>query len=410
MVSRLSALKVSRLKEPGMYADGNGLYLQVTGPGAKSWVFRYSLRRRPREMGLGSLRKTSLEDARKKAREFGALRDQGIDPIDAKVEAEQNRRLDRAKALTFAKAAEAYIAAQRESWRNAKHAAQWKRTLETYAYPEIGHLSVQAIDTALVHKVLEPIWTKKPETASRVRGRIESVLDWATVRGFRKGENPARWRGHLEKALPARWKLRPVKHHAALPYPEMPAFVSALRAQPGIAAQALEFTILTAGRTSEIINAARTEFDLSGKLWIIPARRMKGGQEHRVPLSARAIEILEQAMPNALAIGDFVFSGGGRQGRLSNMAMIALLRRMGRGDLTVHGMRSTFRDWAAERTNFPREVCEAALAHAVDNKVEAAYRRGDLLDKRRRLMDAWAEFCSKAAPVTGDVVPMRPSA
>ena len=285
------------------------------------------------------------------------------------------------------------MATHRVAWKNDKHAAQWTSTLETYAYPLLGELSIQAVDTTLVMKVIEPIWAKKPETANRVRGRIETILDWATVRGYRQGENPARWRGHLDKLLPSRSKVRKTKHHSALPYAELPAFLTSLREQEGIAARALEFTILTAGRTGEVIGARRSEFNMREKLWAVPAIRMKAGKEHRVPLPDRALDVIST---ETLRDDDFVFPGGRSGQPLSNMAMLKLLQRMGRDDLTVHGFRSTFRDWAAERTNFPNDVVEMALAHAIESKTEAAYRRGDLFNKRRRLMEAWAEYIGRA--------------
>jgi integrase len=443
-IGKLKALNVTRAKEPGMYGDGGGLYLQVTGAGAKSWVFRYWVSERDpttgehvkdpgtnktrgtsREMGLGSFAVISLEEARELAADARRLRHQGVDPIEARREAKQTAALEKAKALKFKDAATAYIAAHCAGWKNEKHAAQWPATLETYAYPVIGGLSVQAIDTALVMKVIEPIWSTKTETASRLRGRVESILDWATVRGYRKGENPARWRGHLDHLLPARSKVRKVEHHPALPYGELAGFLVALRGEEGVAARALEYSILAAARTSETIGAPWNEISTREKLWTIPADRMKAERDHRVPLSKRALAILEE-VKKLRGDGDFVFPGRKRGEPLSNMAMLALIGRMnerrtaaglprwtdpmmGNRDIVPHGFRSTFRDWASERTNFPSEMVEMALAHAVDDKVEAAYRRGDLFDKRRRLMDAWAEFCSKPA-VGGGVVPMRAKA
>ena len=276
---------------------------------------------------------------------------------------------------------------------NPKHRAQWPSTLERYAYPVFGDLPVASIDTALVTNAIEPIWTQKPETASRVRGRIEAVLDWATAREYRQGENPARWRGHLDKLLPARARVRKVKHHAALPYDGLPDFMAALRAQDGIAAQALQFLILTAARTAEVIGARACE--IQGKTWTVPAERMKGERQHRVPLQTAALAIVE-AMSYEHD-GEFVFPGGRRGKPLSQMALAMTLRRMGRSDLTVHGFRSTFRDWAAERTGFPREAAEAALAHVIPDKVEAAYRRGDLFERRRQLMQAWDRYCASGA-------------
>jgi integrase len=345
----------------------------------------------------------SLAEARERAAECRQLRKQGIDPIESRRAAKADRLVAAAKAMTFDQAAAAYITSHRAGWRNPKHAAQWKATLATYASPIIGKLPVSSIDTGLVLQALEPIWATKPETAGRVRGRIEAVLDWTTARGYRTGENPARWRGHLDKLLPARSKVRSVKHHAALPYAELPAFLGSLREQEGASARALEFTILTAARTNESIGAQWSEFDLSGKVWTAPAERMKAGREHRVPLSAAAVEILRR-MENVRE-GELVFPGD-RRAALSNMAMLMLLRRMGREDLTVHGFRSTFRTWAAECTSFPREVIEAALAHLVGDATERAYQRGDLFEKRRRLMDAWGTYCAKPAE-TGAVFKLK---
>jgi integrase len=416
---RLTALKVSRVAgKPGLYADGGGLYLQITNGGA-SWVYRYMLKGKAREMGLGPLALYGLAEARAKALDARRLRHQGIDPIDARRVTNAQDRLSEARAITFRQCADTYIKAHRAGWRNPKHAAQWTTTLATYAEPIIGTLPVQAIDTALVMTVLEqplqakegiePLWTARPETASRLRGRIESILDWAKVRGYRDRENPARWRGHLDKLLPARGKVRRVKHHAALPHGELSTFMAALRAQEGIAARTLEFAILTAARTGEVIGCPWGELDLREKVWIIPAARMKAGKEHRVPLSERAIEILEElAKVSDTKTTAYVFPGNKRDRPLSNMALLMLLRRMGRGDLTAHGFRSTFRDWAAELTNFPSEVAEMALAHTVSSKVEQAYRRGDLFERRRRLMAAWATFCATPAETRrGSVTKLR---
>jgi integrase len=404
---RLTALKVERAKQPGLYADGGGLYLQVSKNGA-SWIYRYMIAGRAREMGLGPRALFGLAEARAKALDARKLRYQGIDPIEARRTERAKARLDVAKAMTFNQCAEAYIAAHRAGWRNDKHAGQWEATLATYAAPVMGSLPVQSIDTGFVMKVIEPLWSTRPETASRLRGRVEAVLDWAAARGYRTGENPARWRGHLDKLLPARSKVRKIEHHAALPYPELPSFLVGLREQEGVAVRALEFTILTAARTGESIGATWSEINWTDKAWTIPGTRMKGGKEHRVPLCDPALTILREMKPAddiQNAAEQFVFSGRKRGRPLSNMAFLMLLRRMGRGDLTAHGFRSSFRDWAAERTNFPSEVAEMALAHAVGNKVEAAYRRGDLFDKRRRLMEAWAVYC--AAPKAGKVVALR---
>jgi integrase len=417
LLGKLNALTVSRQKRPGLYGDGGGLYLQVGAGGAKSWVFRFwvperdrttgellhdpatnKVRGRSREMGLGAYANVSLQEARERALECRKLREKDIDPIDAREAAKRQAAIERAKSLKFKDAAAAYMASHRIAWKNDKHAAQWPATLTKYAYPIIGDLPLHLIDTTLVMKVIEPIWPEKPETANRLRGRIETVLDWATVRGYRHGENPARWRGHLDKLLPSRSKVRKTQHHSALPYTELPAFLVKLRAQEGIAARALEFTILTAARTSEIIGATRPEIDKKNKVWIVPAERMKAGKEHRVPLSDRALEILASVNEVDGKEG-FLLPGRSAGEPLSNMAMLKLLQRMGRTDLTVHGFRSTFRDWAAERTKFPNEVVEMALAHAIGDKVEAAYRRGDLFEKRKLLMHTWASY---AAPQSGD--------
>jgi len=405
-IGRLTALKVDRLKESGMYSDGGGLYLQVTGDGekhvCKSWIFQFKVHGRERQMGLGPLHTISLAEAREKATNCRKQRLEGIDPIDARRAARDQARIESAKAITFKACAEAYIEAHKAGWRNAKHGDQWRNTLATYAYPEVGNTAVQAIDVTLVIKILEPIWQTKTETASRVRGRIESVLDWATARGYRRGENPARWRGHLENLLPKRAKVQKIRHHPALPYREIGAFMAALRAQEGIAALALEFTILTAARTSETREAEPGEFSSDVTVWTVPDGRIKGGKEHRVPLSAEARAIARKMLKSHQ--GKFLFPGGKRGKPLSNGGMSAVLDRMGCDHITVHGFRSTFRDWAAERTTFPNEVVEMALAHVIENKAEAAYRRGDLLERRRPLMEAWAKYCSKSASVTSDKV------
>jgi integrase len=422
-VGKLTALKVGRALPSGMYADGAGLCLQVTGAGAKSWIYRFSLHGKAREMGLGSLSAVSLADARVKAAECRSLRQEGIDPIEARKARQAQAALDAAKAITFKEAAERYIAARRAGWNNVKHAAQWGSTLATYVYPVIGALSVQAIDTPLVCKVLEPIWNVKPETANRVRGRIEAILDWAKLRGMREGDNPARWRGHLEINFPSRSKVKAISHHPALPYSELPDFMVRLRQQVGIGARALEFTILTAGRTAETTGATWSEINAAEKVWTVPAKRMKAKKEHRVPLSAAALSILskrgryvvvQEKLPTSATQTDdaaFIFPGAKRGKSLSNKTMDAVLICMGYkdGKATVHGFRSTFRDWAAERTNFPNEVVEMALAHAVGDKVEAAYRRGDLFEKRRRLMAEWATYCSATlkAAARETVVPLR---
>nr|WP_247897135.1 site-specific integrase [Azospirillum argentinense] len=373
-----------------MHHDGHGLYLQVTETG-KSWVYRYTLHGRSREMGLGPFHTISLKEAREKAAACRKLKLEGIDPLEHRNREIAESRLQAASAVTFKDAADQFIKAHKASWRNPKHAEQWPSTLNSYVYPVFGDISVQAVDVGLVMKVLESIWTTKAETASRVRGRIETILDWATAHGHRTGENPARWRGHLENLLPKRSKVQRVEHHAALPYREIAGFMAALRKQEGVAASALEFLILTASRTGETIGATWDEVDLEHAVWTIPANRIKMAKEHRVPLSASALAVLERV--KKLGTEGFVFPGGKTKRPLSNMAMAKLLERMGRDDITVHGFRSTFRDWAADQTNAPREVAEMALAHAISDKVEAAYRRGNLFEKRQKLMEEWATVC-----------------
>ena len=396
---RLTALKVSRAKLPGMYADGGGLYLQITEGGA-SWVYRYMLNGRAREMGLGPLALFGLQEARAKAQDARRLRHEGVDPIEHRRTARAQQQLDAAKAVTFQQCAERYIASHRAGWRHAKHVEQWESSLQRLAFPVIGALPVQAINTALVMNVIEAIWDEKPETASRVRGRIESILDWAKARGYRTGENTARWKGHLKNLLPPRSKVRMVEHYAAMPYDQLPALMVELRVQDGIDARALEFTILTAARVSEAVGARWSE--ISGDVWTIPAERMKGGKPHRVPLSRRAMDLLK-ALPRN---GDLIFPGP-KLGRALNInAPRKLLIDMGHS-VTVHGFRSSFRDWVAERTSYPNHVAEAALAHAVADKVEKAYRRTDLFEKRRRLMADWAAWCLRPISVNaGNVVPL----
>jgi integrase len=406
-IGRLTALKVEKAKQPGMYPDGGGLYLRVTPEGTKQWVLRYMLDRRPHWMGLGPLSLYSLQEARTKAQEARKLRHEGIDPIEARRAERARKRLEEAKVITFKQCAEAYVTAHRAGWRNGKHAAQWGATLRAYAYPHIGPLPVQSVDTDLVLKVLEPIWTKKPDTANRVRGRIESILDFAKVRAYRDGENPARWRGHIDKLLAAPSKIRQVEHHAALPYAELAEFLTRLRKQEGVAPRALEFAILTGARTGEVLGARWNEIDLLDKTWTVPAARMKAHREHRVPLSARALAILGEMQATRQDDADeaFVFPGRKSKTPLSNMAFLMLLRRMGRGDLTAHGFRATFKTWASERTSFQNEIVEASLAHVIGDKVEQAYLRGDLFEKRCRLMHAWARF-SEQAKSASKIIPI----
>jgi integrase len=405
---KLTAISIRRKRDPGLYHDGAGLYLQVTEYDTQSWIFKFTLKGRARQMGLGSAELVSLAEARRKRDDARRLLLDGIDPIEARRSARQARELAVVEAVSFKQAAMAYMSAHEAGWRNVRHAQQWPESLSLYVYPVLGALSVQAIDTALVLKVLEPIWTVKPSTASRVRGRIECVLDWARTRGHRIGENPARWRGHLDKLLPARTKVRKVKHHPALPFAEIGTFMVALHQQDSIAARALEFVILTAARSGEVLGARWEEIDLTNRVWTVPEDRMKAQRQHRVPLSEAALSVLNEMWP--LRNGGFVFPSQDLTGALGHAALFMLLRRMGRGDVTTHGFRSTFRDWAAECTHYPNEVVEMALAHTVGSKVEAAYRRGDLFEKRRRLMADWATFCATLpAAVEDNVFQLRGS-
>jgi len=415
-LEKLSPAAVKNAKE-GMHGDGGGLWLHV-GPNAfdehgkptgtgKSWIFRFMLDGKAREMGLGPLHTIGLSRARELARVSREKVLAGVDPLDVKHAARKARLLEAAKAITFKACAAKYIAANKAGWRNEKHGDQWENTLATYVYPAIGHLAVAEIDTGHITRVLEPIWTAKPETASRVRGRIESVLSYATTHNWRTGENPARWRGHLANVLPKKSKVAKVVHHAALPWRETGAFMKTLAAEQGTSALAFRFAILTATRTGEVIGAQWSEIDMQHAVWTIPGERMKAGVEHRVPLSADALALLRQAEKLRVDGVDHVFPGGRKGKPLSNMAFLMLLRRMGREDITAHGFRSTFRDWAAE-TGQPADIAEAALAHAVGDKTVAAYQRGDLLDRRRRLMEQWAGWCARV-PAGAKVVEMHPS-
>ena len=397
---KLSAVEVAKAKGPAVLHDGGGLYLRVSRTATKSWVFRFQRDGRRRDMGLGPYPDISLAEARAKASSHRKQVHDGIDPLDAKETQRRAERIFLAKDRTFREVAEEFISRNQTSWRNAKHRQQWRNTLQAYVYPVLGDFPVAEIDTGLVVQVLDPIWTEKPETASRVRGRIETVLDAATVRGFRTGSEPGTMEGQSGSYSASAGKVRRVKHHAALPFDDMPEFLAEVRRRPGIAARALEFTILTAARTAEVLGACWREIDWAAKVWTIPGERMKAGREHRVPLTEEALRVLETVRPLALLRNGEpdpaapLFPGPRRALPLSNMTMLMLLRRMKRKDVTTHGFRSTFSDWAAERTAYPREVVEMALAHAIESKVEAAYRRGDLFAKRRGLMVDWAEFCS----------------
>jgi integrase len=403
---KMTALTVKALaKIVGLHGDGGGLYLRVATPTARAWLLRYQLAGKAREMGLGRYPDVTLAAARQMAQDARSAIATGIDPI-ATRKAAKARQV--AQAVTFRDSAEAYIEKHAPGWRSDKHATQWRVTLGTYAYPVIGAVPVGDVTVEHVTRILDPLWAKKTETASRVRSRIELVLAYAKAEGLRTGDNPASWRDGLKFRYPSRKKVAPVKHHAALPYAELPAFMTRLRDQSGLAAQAMRFTFLTAARTGEVINARWSEFDMQAGTWTIPGQRMKSGRDHRVPLSQATLAVLREVEPlRNDARGGWVFPGLQPGQPLSNMAMLALLKRMGLGGkITVHGTaRSGFKDWAHEETNFPTEAIELALAHVVGDDVEIAYRRGDMLNKRRDLAEAWGRFLtdqSSAGVVTVD--------
>ena len=406
-VHQLSSTSLPKLG-PGLHHDGRGLYLQVKN-GGRSWVFRYMRDRKPRYMGLGSYPDVSQAKARRKAEACRGLLQDGVDPIGAREDKAQAARLLAAKAVTFKECAEQYIAAQQAGWRNTKHAAQWRSTLETYAFPILGALPVQAIETGLVMKVLQPIWNEKTETATRVRQRIEAVLDWAKAHHFRTGDNPARWRGHLDKLLAKPTKVHKVSHFEAMPYADLPAFFADLSKRNASSAKALAFTILTAARSGETRNANLGEIDFKKAIWIVPAERTKSSREHRVPLTKEALALLSGLAHLQDDPATILFPN--MQDRpLSDTAIRKYLQDdMKKPGFTVHGFRSTFRDWAAECTSTPGEIAEAALGHVKGDKTEAAYLRADMLDRRRKLMEAWAKFCASgpASPSTKKVVPIR---
>lgn len=403
----LGPLEVSRLTEPKLHFVGGvaGLALQITHTGARCWVLRAAVGGKRRHMGLGGYPDVTLAGAKEAARAARAQISDGIDPVAERQAKRSALAAAVAATMTFSEAAEKYITAHEAGWKSAKHADQWNNTLTTYAYPVIGKISVGDIETAHIMRVLEPIWTIKTETASRLRGRIESVLDWATVRGFRKGDNPARWRGHIEHLLAARTDVQKVEHHAAMDYREVGAFLVDLRKQEGLGARALEFAILTAARSGEVRGATWSEIDLDAGVWTIPKERMKAEKEHRVPLSAESLALLN-ALPRMVGT-DLVFPNA-KNTVLSDMTLTAVLRRMS-VPVTAHGFRSSFRDWAGETTAYPREVIEHALAHQLKDKAEAAYARGSLFDKRRRLMADWAKYCAVATSA-GQVTPIRSNA
>lgn len=391
--NKLTQLQITRLKAPGLYGDGAGLWLNVTEGGSKSWVLRYTLAGKERRAGLGPFPEVSLAEAREAAVNFRRQVRNGQDPVEEKRKAKASAQAEQAKSVTFDWCAEKYIAAHKPSWKNPKHGEQWTNTIATYVSPIMRSTAVDRIETAHIMRVLEPIWTTKAETASRVRGRIESILSWAAVRKFRSGENPARWKGHLDSLLPARKKISRVQHHPALPWQDMSVFMAELKQQAGVGALALQFTILTAARSGEVRGMTWDEVNLDDAIWVIPGDRMKAGRDHRVPLSTHAKAILTSMEALRLSDTNVVFPGVRDRKPLSDMTLTAVLKRMERTDITVHGFRSTFRDWAAEVTHYPREMAEMALAHTVSDQVEAAYRRGDMFEKRRKMMADWDAFC-----------------
>lgn len=394
----LSALEVRRIKRPGLHPVGGvaGVQLQISPTGSRSWILRATIAGKRRDIGLGPVTEVSLAEAREAARTMRRQIRAGIDPLSERQAAKAKLAAARAATITFDEAAKKLIASKQAEFRNAKHAKQWRSTLDRYASPVIGKLPVSEIDTGHIVRVLEPYWTEKPETMSRVRGRVESVLDWAGARALREGPNPARWRGHLDALLPRPSKIKRVEHHRALPIGDVPEFVAELRQRKGAAARALEFTILCAARSGEARGATWSEIDLDGALWRVPGQRMKAGREHTVPLSPAALALLK-ALPHRQGL---LFPAP-RGGQLSDMALTAVIRRMGYGErTTAHGFRACFSTWASERTHYPSEVREMALAHRISNKAEAAYRRGDLLGKRGGVMDAWAQFCASADTAT----------
>jgi len=405
LAEELGPLQVSRLTAPGFYAVGgvSGLHLRVAPNGSRSWILRATVGRKRRDIGLGGFPSVTLAGARDIARRERDKIREGVDPVAERKAARSALQASVAASITFELAAKRYIESHEAGWRNVKHAQQWRNTLETYAYPKLGRTLVGDVSLPQVLAVLEPIWTTKTETASRLRGRLEQILDWAAVRGYRRGDNPARWKGTLDKLLPKPGKVASSEHHAAIAVADVGAFMKRLRAHEGIGARALEFAILTAARSGEVRGASWAEINLDDAYWTIPGERMKAGKPHRVPLSAPAVRLL-RSLPRVRG-QELVFPAP-RGGQLSDMTLTQLMRRM-EVDAVPHGFRSTFRDWAGERTNYPREVAEMALAHRVGDATEASYWRGDLFDKRRKMMDEWARFCGRVETASATVVPIK---
>lgn len=410
-VKPLTNIEVQNIIRPGLHADGNGLYLRVLKDydpsidrkAKKSWIFRYSMNKKAHMMGLGPLRDVSLAEARELAGECRKLVRRGLDPILHRHEQKALSAAKQVKAMTFEECAHRFIQAQREGWKNAKHASQWENTLSSYVFPKIGSLPVDEVNADLIKSILDPIWHEKTETASRVRSRIENILDWATSLDLRHGDNPAAW-SRMKYHFPSKNKIKKTKSHPALPFEAVDEFMRQLRAKDTVSARALEFLILTAARTGEVINATFDEFDQDSGIWSIPAERMKAKREQRVPLSADALKIINAAASTSTC--QFVFPGRNGRSPISNMAMLKMLKEDFDPGLTVHGFRSTFTDWARERTDYQRDVVEMALAHTIKDKTEAAYRRGDLLDKRRFLMEDWATHCN-TEPSSDNVASIR---
>lgn len=393
-IHRLTSAQIQKLSKPGWYPDGQGLYLQVSQSNTKSWVYRYEKDGKERRHGLGSYTTNTLEVARISASQCRQLRNDGYDPIDFKRQQLDDTKI---RAIDFKTCALSYIESHKLSWKSSKHETQWRNSLETYAYPIIGNLTVEKIDTRMIMNVLEPIWFDTTETATRVRQRIETVLDWAKVKGYRSGENPALWRGHLNTLLPKRSKIQKVNHYPAMPYVDLPDYFCSLRNTNTTAARVLALTILTATRTNEIRQATWSEIDFNKSLWVIPENRMKMGKEHRIPLTPESILILNEMKQNK--INNFIFPGVQHHKSIGDSALLNLLKQT-HPTMTVHGFRSTFRDWCAETTNFPSDLAEAALAHSIINQTQAAYERGDKLDKRRLLMNTWSNYCAKSKPIS----------
>ena len=401
-INKLSVRGIKSQNKSGRYADGNGLYLQVGKSGAKSWLFRYMLDGKSREMGLGSIRIETLSQAREKAKHCKKLLKSGTDPIRDRQKHIAIEKADNKEMLSFQKCTEGYLKAHSASWRSARHAGIWLSSVKRFAYPIVGSIHVNKIERGHIMNILDPIWREKTDTASRLRGRLESILNWATVQEYRKGDNPARWRGYLDQLLPKPSEIHTVKHFAALPYREINAFMSKLKEREALSALALRLIILTACRSIEVREAEWSEFDLENATWTIPTERRKMKKEHVIPLCKEALDII-QSIPRA-EDSVHLFTGPRSNKPMSDVVFKKLMERMKVTGITTHGFRSTFRDWAAEQTSFPREVIEDCLAHQLRDKTEAAYFRSNLLDKRRELMNKWADYTQQLVIENGQVI------